>query len=997
MMNLVRARASEIVGRDSEIKALKGVLHDVQHSRGSAVFIVGEPGIGKTRLAAEVTGRALDSGMVVLRGRCTATGPAVPFRPLAEALLSLARQGEAPPVEALGPYLPVLGRLVPEWSNEVDADRSPVVLAEAVLRLMSGHGRGRGCLLVVEDLHDADPETLVVLEYLAANLADQPIAVVATVRTAPSAAFDLANSVSRRRDGFLVPLGRLGEGEVQTFVASCLGCAPLELSPDVSRRVFGNSGGIPFVIEEFVRSMLASGELTCKQGKWQLSGERRSPIPFTLVRAVEQRAEQLGPDGVRILSMAAVFGRSFPISVLRRCADLDEHALLVYLRSAVAVGLLLPDERGPDWYAFEHPLTQEALISRLQPVDRAALCSRAADAVAELHPGMPGTWCHLAARLRRSAGERGAGAVLYLEVARRALAGSGPGTAIAVLDEADRMLGGATEDPADRDTHRKLLETLLLALAEDGCFDRAAQVVERLRQVDAGGDLKGQIALHVRLAWAAEVAGRWDEGLRHVEAARAFLPDEASAQDTAPIDAVEAYLAVSGPENGQIGRSEALARRAIEGAEQLDDPALACQGWYAVGFASRGRSLAESDDCFRRTLRIGTDSNLMTWRNHGLIGLGNNAWLAEANTDLLIHARQEALRTGCVSLAHNAGAMLAFDAVLRSEFDRATALLNGSLEETARLQLHSVTRYTLMLRAVVAAHQAKRSQMRSALAEFRSHGGEQSREAPLVRGLAELFCALLEEDHDAAGAVAASITAAQASGGNFFHFSGAHGLVLLLDTVNGRAGWSEFQRISATQAARMRWNRQFVGLSHAVLLGRTGHSAEAQKALRTAVRSAEVFPMAHHLGLRLVADAAVADGWGEPRRWLTEAEDYFYRAGVTSVASACRAGLRRFGVPVRQRRAGTEEIPGQLRAVGVTMREFEVFRLLKDRYGNKALAARLHISTRTVEKHVASLMAKTGLTDRARLCDYAADFMAIRATDPDGGAPGRPEARSTRR
>jgi DNA-binding CsgD family transcriptional regulator len=128
--------------------------------------------------------------------------------------------------------------------------------------------------------------------------------------------------------------------------------------------------------------------------------------------------------------------------------------------------------------------------------------------------------------------------------------------------------------------------------------------------------------------------------------------------------------------------------------------------------------------------------------------------------------------------------------------------------------------------------------------------------------------------------------------------------------------------------------------------------------------------------MRLTADAALADGWGEPRRWLADAEEHFHRAGVLAVAGACRSRLRAAGVMVRQRRAGTDRIPEELRAMGVTLREYDVFRLLVGRLGNKALAARLHISTRTVEKHVASLLAKTGTATRAHLCDFTAEFMS---------------------
>ena len=980
------SRSVELVGRADEFDSLALALDNARKSRGSTVFLSGEPGIGKTRLAAEALGLALDAGMTVLKGRCVATGPAVPYRPLTEALLSLSRAGEAPPAAALGPYLPVLGTLVPEWSTGEACDTSPIVLAEAVLRLAAACGSGRGCLLVVDDLHDADAETLAVVEYMSANVAFQPVVIVATVRSTPSAAYELANAVAQRREGELLELGRLDRADIHLLAASCLGCPPEELPTDVSGQVFADSGGIPFVAEELIRGLRAEGRLTQPDGHWRLpGGNSRTRIPFTLVRAVEQRAARLGPEGVRLLSLAAVLGRAFPLSVVRRCAGPDGRALTDYVRSAVAEGLLLTDEeRGPDWYAFEHPLTAEVLLSLLAPEDRAELSARAADAVNELNPELPGTWCLLAARLRRRSGEFRASAALYLEVVRRALASRGPGTAIAVLREAQRMLGDTPDDAVPSGVRRELLETLLIALADDGQFDRAAQVVDQLRRVDSEADLGGRVELHVRLAWAAQVGGRLQEGMDQVRAARALLPEDAGERDTAGIDVAEAYLIASMAEQGRIGLSEQLARRAIEGAEQRDDRALACQAWYAVGFASRARSLAESDRSFRRTLRIAAEGDLMIWRNHGLIGVGSNRWLAEGDPDALVYAHQEALRTGCVSLAHNAGAVLTLDAALHADFDRATALLDSSLDETQRLQLHSVTRYGLMARAVVAAHQAKRPQMRAALAKFRNCGGEQSREAPLALGLAELFCALLEEDQRQTAELAVRLAAtARPEGENYFHFSGSHGLLLLLSALGlgpGRAGRAAIERIAASEAGRMRWNRQFVGLAEAVQLGREGRQDEAVAAFRSAQADAQPFPTARHLGLRLVADAALSDRWGEPQRWLAEAESYFHQHGVVAVAGACRARLRSLGVTVRQRRTGTDRIPDELLARGVTLREYDVFRLLVERLGNKAVAARLHISPRTVEKHVASLVAKTSTGTRAELCAFTADFMSS-ATD----------------
>src|SRR4051812_23198707 len=147
------SRSALVIGRDREVAELTRAIDAARVSRGGAVFLVGEPGIGKSRLAAEAAGVAFAAGVRVLRGRSSTIGPIVPFRPLTEALLALFRSGRVPDDLALAPYLPILGRLIPDLQQPgIAGGDSLIVLGEAVLRLVAVAGREGGCLLVLEDL-----------------------------------------------------------------------------------------------------------------------------------------------------------------------------------------------------------------------------------------------------------------------------------------------------------------------------------------------------------------------------------------------------------------------------------------------------------------------------------------------------------------------------------------------------------------------------------------------------------------------------------------------------------------------------------------------------------------------------------------------------------------------------------------------------------------------------------------------------------------------------
>jgi DNA-binding CsgD family transcriptional regulator len=156
------------------------------------------------------------------------------------------------------------------------------------------------------------------------------------------------------------------------------------------------------------------------------------------------------------------------------------------------------------------------------------------------------------------------------------------------------------------------------------------------------------------------------------------------------------------------------------------------------------------------------------------------------------------------------------------------------------------------------------------------------------------------------------------------------------------------------------------------MLARDGDAAAAQRTVERFLAGPAGQPLAHHIGLRLIAQAALDDGWGDPSPWLREAEPYFHAVPAPPAAAACRALLRRAGVRVPQRRGGAAAIPPRLRTAGVTVREYEVLELVAASLGNREIAKTLFLSPRTVEKHVSNLLAKTGERDRSGLARHGA-------------------------
>ena len=192
-------RCPIFVGRDAELGALRARLAGALEGRGGFAMVRGAAGSGKSRLCRELIDGIRDPDTLVTVGRAVPSGASAPYRPLAEAVLRAVRSRGMPMGEPeLGPWLPALEPVVPlpglRSTGHLPPGGSPALRGEAMLRLLRWLGSDHGLLVVLEDLHWADPDTLDVIEYLADNLGEEPVLCVATLRSAPpSRASELAD------------------------------------------------------------------------------------------------------------------------------------------------------------------------------------------------------------------------------------------------------------------------------------------------------------------------------------------------------------------------------------------------------------------------------------------------------------------------------------------------------------------------------------------------------------------------------------------------------------------------------------------------------------------------------------------------------------------------------------------------------------------------------------------------------------------------------------
>ncbi len=349
--------SARLVGRALELAQLEAALADAAEGRPSLAFVVGESGVGKTRLTTELAARATAAGARVLRGDCVQLAEGeLAYAPLVSALRPLARDGD-PVLTALAPEaLAELGTLLPGIAAPREQGARPGEQArvfEALLAVLDGLSREQPLVLIVEDLHWADASTRAFLRFLAAALGHEPLLVVATYR--PDELHrrhplrPLLAELERTR-ALRIDLGGFTRAELTEQLESILGTAP---DPALVDRLHARSEGNPLFAEE----LLAAGT------------DGRGAVPPSLADALALRIEKLSGDAQELVRVLAAGGR-LDDAMLAEVAGLEPRALRDALREAVASHIVVPEG---DCYVLRHALLREAVHDDLLPGERAEL------------------------------------------------------------------------------------------------------------------------------------------------------------------------------------------------------------------------------------------------------------------------------------------------------------------------------------------------------------------------------------------------------------------------------------------------------------------------------------------------------------------------------------------------------------------------------------------------------------------------------------------------
>ena len=388
-------------GRERELNVLADCWDRTRDGSRSAVFISGEPGIGKTRLAAEIGRLAASDGALVLYGRCD-DQLGVPFQPFAEILEWYLDRAES---VVVGAQPGQLARLSPRVADRVpappplpsDPETEQYRLFGAVASWLAELSTTVPVLVVLDDLHWATQPTLLMLRHLLQTVESARLLVVATFRDteldsdAPLGArlFDFARLSNVQR----LSLEGLDPPNVAALVATD---GEVGESTDVQAFAWSlvdDTGGNPFFIGEVLRHLVATGLLTERDSRFALRGPVGAfEVPDGVKEMLRQRFRLLGDPAKEILAAAAVIGREFDFETLLATSGASESAVVDVLESATGARLI--EEAAPDRYRFAHALVQATLIGDTIGARRFRLHRRVAEHLEVSRPGELSTLAH---------------------------------------------------------------------------------------------------------------------------------------------------------------------------------------------------------------------------------------------------------------------------------------------------------------------------------------------------------------------------------------------------------------------------------------------------------------------------------------------------------------------------------------------------------------------------------------------------------------------------
>lgn len=628
------------VGRQREGEQLANAFKHAATGSGRIVLVAGEPGIGKTGLAAQFARTQHSNGATVLFGRCDEDS-GVPYRPWVEAIGHFVAHAGGKSIDRIGTRAASdLCRLVPALADRrpglasrapSDPDADLWSLYAAVAELFATAGADAPTVLVLDDLQWADKPSLLLLRHIVHAAQSSPLLIVGTYRdselTADHPLTDVLATLRREPATERIVLRGLADNEVVALVQGAsgqpLGGEAVALVHAVCRETDGN----PFFVEALLRHLAETGAVYLDDdGQWVPHAELdEAGLPESVREVVGHRVARLGETCQRVLNVAAVIGQEFDLETVSAALEASDDDVLDALEAAEAAGLV--STFRPDSFTFSHALIATTLYTGLTPTRRAHLHRRVAEAIETAD--RDGTRVAELAR-HWTAATAPADRTKAIDCARRAgdqaLRALAPDEALRWYSQALELLAESADDQHMR---ADLLVRLGRAQRNAGDLAHRDTLLEaaRLARQIGDGKLLARAALANSQGFVGNVDRQIGDRVEMLEAALDAIEDVDSITRARLLGTLAAELKVI----ADFDRCRQLTDEAVAMARRLDNPPLLATVLNLAAFAvwhpkTLQERLAITTEAIAISERLGDRALLhwsANWRVHALVESGD--------------------------------------------------------------------------------------------------------------------------------------------------------------------------------------------------------------------------------------------------------------------------------------------------------------------------------------------------------------------------------------
>lgn len=974
-----------LVGRTRELAALEALMEGSGDGT-SVVIVAGEGGVGKSRLALELSERAERRGWRVTSGRAFPVEAGVPYALFSDAFLPVLRAMDSDTLTVLSRggeaelrYLfPALGH----GEGPVDAGGDPDELRTRLMwnfaEFLKSYAGREPLLCVLEDLQWADESSLQLLHFLGRQVAEHRILFVCTY-----------NDTQRDQSLELVRTERslvsLGVGEIRRLEPLTLEqvtelvCLTFAVDADVVREfsalLYGWTRGNPFFLEEILKSLIASGRLSRRGGAWVGWDAQDFSLPTSVRDAVVARVGATSEHARSVAELAAIIGARARYPLLASVSGLDEQHLLDALEELCAARIL--DERadaGTVVYDFTHPMVRQTLYNEFGLQRARMLHGIVAEAMEAFYGQRALTHAdELAFHFQRAdATQLRDKAAIYLAAAgRSALERRADHEAVSYL----RAALERTEAEDGAVARASLIPQLARAYQHLGRFEEAIELWT-LALHDLGEDAPEEPELRRALGLANVWCGRHAEAQEHLDVGL-----EAARRGGNPTAEVRLRVAKAHclQELGLGAEAAQTLQAALPLAEELGEPGLLARVHRTsallhlwVGPPDQARAHAERAIVLAR--EIG-DTSIEFWARWALALLegmrGNTGQMAAAVdqvNELANGARSPVLRLWTADMSMEL-------AYFRGEWDRGIAMGSKAIALARSLNQRTLLTRLLVWTSQIHLGRGELDEAKKLLDEATEISGIDDPDGPVdVHQVVPVYIGRayyllgLGDSEDAIEMAEKGVEIAEGTG---YTLWAMHRLLPVLAEAYLWAGEIDKaeqigERIRAhSKQLDHKLGHAWADACDALVMWKRGDPEGAISLMRTAAEALEEIPMLwdsarirRQMAGRM-ADVGMTD---EATVELKRVHDIFVRLGARLELEKARMQFREIGERPPPKGVG-EGI------AGLTARELEVAQLVARRMSNKAIGKELGMAARTASTHLSNIYQKLGISSRGELAD----------------------------